>query len=76
MSMAMDLDHKSVIGERIAKLRSERGMSAYRLAKNLSITTSAVCCWEKGLNNPSVRNLLRISRLFGVPMSAICDEEK
>ena len=51
----------------INALMKEKGISAYRLAKDTGITPAAVSRWKYGAT-PSVENLTKISRYFNVPL--------
>lgn len=57
---------QQVLVERLHGLREERGLSKYRFAKMVGVSTAQVCWWESGRNNPSVFMLFRIAREFNV----------
>ena len=54
-------------GEKIFKLRKERGLSQEALAEQIGTTRQAVSKWETGTADPSTSNLLALAKLFGVP---------
>ncbi len=56
---------------RIAVLRTERGMSRQALAEALQVNYQTVGYLERGEYNPSLELAFRISELFGVPIEAI-----
>ena|SRR2546426_10265810 len=60
------------IGEKIRELRTTfrgKGISQDGLAKALGTTANTISRWETATYRPSVAELDRISRFFGVPMS-------
>jgi|AGTN01.3.fsa_nt_gi Predicted transcriptional regulators len=54
------------LGARIAKLRSERGMTQLQLAEKLSVSDKTVSKWEVGGGYPDITYIPLISDLFGV----------
>ena len=55
-----------MIGERIMQAREKNQLTQSALAKRLGLTRSAVNAWEMGLNVPSARYLVELSRLLKV----------
>ena len=55
-----------MIGEKIKNKRKELNFTQEYLAKELGISRQAVSKWEKGLSEPSMDNLVRLSEIFGV----------
>lgn len=58
-----------MIGEKIKEKRSELNMTQEYLANKLSISRQAISKWEKGLSEPSMDNLEKLSEIFGVDIS-------
>ena len=56
----------SAVGERIRKLREERGLSPEEFAKAVGLTTSRLEEIEEGRIEPCEATLVYISRIFGV----------
>lgn len=56
---------------RLAVLRTERGMSRLELAEALGVNYQTVGYLERGEYNPSLDLAFRISDLFGVPIEAV-----
>lgn len=55
------------LGERIQKFREEHlKVSKKELSQMLGVSQSAVNQWEKGVNLPSQKRLIQLSRVFGV----------
>ena len=59
------MNEKSV-GERIARLRSEKGMTQVELAEKLGVSDKAVSKWELGGCYPDVTMLPLLADTFGV----------
>jgi putative transcriptional regulator len=56
---------------RLAVLRTERGLSRQALAEALQVNYQTVGYLERGEYNPSLDLAFRISELFGVPVEAV-----
>ena len=54
------------IGQTIAKLRKERGMTQEQLARQLYVSRQAVSKWETGSAQPDLDNIRALSEFFGV----------
>jgi transcriptional regulator with XRE-family HTH domain len=61
------------VGRRIAELRRERGLTQERLAERLGIAANALQRIELGMQNLTVRSLVRLANGFGVPLAALCE---
>ena len=53
-------------GEKLYRLRKERGMSQEALAQELGVSRQAISRWELGEVAPDTGNVLAASRLRGV----------
>ena len=54
------------MGQRIAVLRRDSGLSQAELARQLKISPSAVGMYEQGRREPAGETLVAMARLFGV----------
>ena len=59
------------IYNRLAVLRTERGMSRLDLARTLGVNYQTVGYLERGDYSPSLELALRVSAVFGLPVEAI-----
>lgn len=59
------------VGERIAQLRRDQGVSQEELAAELFVTRQALSKWERGASAPSIDTLIEMSRRFSVPVEYI-----
>jgi transcriptional regulator with XRE-family HTH domain len=53
-------------GERISKLRLERGYSQPKLAEELNVSQSTVAMWESNKRSVNNQDLIKLSKLFNV----------
>ncbi|MCL5775047.1 MAG: UDP-N-acetylglucosamine 1-carboxyvinyltransferase [Patescibacteria group bacterium] len=65
--------HK-IIGQLIAKLREERGLTQAQFAKSLKTSQSAVARMEKGLQNLTTDMLEKISAILKKPLLALAGD--
>jgi transcriptional regulator with XRE-family HTH domain len=56
------------IGSRITEIRRLKGISQYKLAKNVMMEQSNLARIEKGLTNPTIKTLLKISDALEVQL--------
>lgn len=52
------------VGNRIAVLRGEKGISQSRLASIMGVSRQAVSKWEKDLSQPDTMNLIRLAEVL------------
>lgn len=67
---------KDKIGKRIAFFRKEKGITQKELADLLHISYQAVSKWESGKSIPTVEMLYEISKLLGVTVDALLNENE
>ena len=56
-------------GALIRRLRRELGLTQLQLAGRLGVSDKAVSKWERGLGNPEVSTLPRLSQVLGVDLA-------
>jgi transcriptional regulator with XRE-family HTH domain len=73
------MDLLDQIAARLRDLRlsynSGEGLSQESLAKHLKVASNTISRWETGTYRPSVVDLERISRFFGVPINSFFPSE-
>jgi transcriptional regulator with XRE-family HTH domain len=60
---------RAYVGKRIRELRNaygEKGLSQEALAAELKVATNTISRWETGVYEPTLNDLERLSRLFGI----------
>ena len=53
------------MGERIGRLRQEKGLTQVALAEKLGISSQAISKWERGQTFPDLSRLDELSELLG-----------
>lgn len=61
--------------EKLVMLRNEKDLSQLQLAETLHVSRQAVSRWEAGETIPSVDNLRYLSKLYGVALDYLLDDE-
>lgn len=64
------------VGERIAALRREKGLTQKELAERIYVTDKAVSKWERGLNFPELSTLAPLSSALGVTPAVLLGLEE
>lgn len=60
------MQNNSSLGETIARLRKQHGMTQEQLAAKLNITFQAVSKWENGISQPDITMLPALAKIFDV----------
>ena len=55
-----------LLGEKLKKLRKDRGLSQEQLADQLNVSRQAISKWELGESIPDTENLILLSKFYGV----------
>jgi len=63
------------LSEKLLALRKARTMSQEELAERLEVSRQAISRWEQGTAMPDAANLLQLSRLFGVSVDYLLNDE-
>lgn len=63
------------IGEKIKKIRTEKGMTQKEVAKKCNMADSAIRKYESGRQTPKIETLHRIAAALGVPWYKIAPDE-
>ena len=59
------------LGQRLARLRTEQGLSQETMAERLGVTRQSVSKWETDASIPELDKLVRYSELFGVTLDEL-----
>ena len=54
------------IGERIRGLRTEKGLSAKALGKEIGVSDASIIDWENNKHEIKVESLIRLARFFDI----------
>lgn len=66
---------KESLGQRLARLRKEKGLTQEEVGKHLNISAQAISKWENDLSAPDISLLNEISNLYGTTIDEICGKE-
>lgn len=70
------MEEKMKLGEKIVKLRKEKGLSQEALAEQIGTTRQAVSKWENDQGFPETEKLLQLSNVFEVSVDFLLKDEK
>lgn len=62
---------KEKMGDLIAALRKERGMTQKELAAHMNVTDKAVSKWERNLSCPDVNTIPRLAEVLGISVEEL-----
>lgn len=62
---------KQTMGEMIAALRRERGMTQRELAEQMNVTDKAVSKWERDLSCPDINSIPKLAQILGVSVEEL-----
>ncbi len=62
--------------EKLITLREEKGLTQEEAAERLEVSRQAVSRWELGTATPTIEKLKGLSKLYGVPLSTLLDDEE
>lgn len=63
--------NRSNLPEKLLFLRTKNKMTQKQLAKYLNVSDRAVSKWESGISNPSIGNLISLSKLFNTSIDSL-----
>lgn len=61
--------------QKFEKLVNARGITAYRVAKDLELTPTVFSDWKSGKSKPKVDKLKKIADYFGVSIEYFLEEQ-
>lgn len=64
------------LGERIKRLRQERGLSQAQLSKKLNVHQKQISGYERGIHAPSVDLLVKMATLFNVSLDYLAFDDR
>lgn len=62
-------------GEKLLVLRKSKGMSQEQLAAQITVSRQAISKWELGESLPDTDNVIQLSKLFGVSIDYLLNDE-
>ena len=62
----MEIAIEQIFAEKLQELRFDKNLSTVALGKELNVSNSTICRWEKGTMVPNIIHLYNVARFFGV----------
>ena len=63
-------------GNRLRKLRVEKGLTQKELGEVLGVTKSSICCYEKGTRTPTIETIIDMMALYNVTSDYLIGSDK
>ena len=67
---------KKTLGNMIAELRKQHGMTQLELAEKMGVTDKAVSKWERDLSCPDINSLPHLAEILGVSVEELMQSKK
>jgi transcriptional regulator with XRE-family HTH domain len=67
----MNDDYMRAVGERLCRLRTEKGWSQEIAAREVGVSVTTWRAWETGRREPYAQNWARLSEAFNVPVDRL-----
>ena len=64
------------IGETIASLRKQKGMTQNELAEKMNVTDKAVSKWERDLSCPDINTISKLAKILDVSVDELLQAKK
>lgn len=64
-----------MFGEKLQLLRKQNGVSQEKLSEQLNVSRQAISKWELGESLPDTENVVNLSKLFGVSIDYLLNDE-
>ena len=64
------------IGEKIASLRKEKGMTQSELAEKMNVTDKAVSKWERDLSCPDINTISKLADVLDISVEELLKAKK
>ncbi len=59
-----------------ARIRDQRGLTDYRVARDTGIATTTLSSWKQGKYTPKIDKLQKIAVYLDVPINALLQEQQ
>lgn len=65
----------NVFGNKVKRMREEKGMSTRMLAELIGISCGQISKYENGIHEPTLSVLNKYKTVFGVTLDYLCNDE-
>ena len=62
---------KETFGQRLSRIRKEKGFTQNEIADKVGVTSQAVSKWENDLASPDIDILLKLSEIFDISIDEL-----
>lgn len=59
-----------------ARLRDEKGVTDYEVAKQTGVATATLTSWKQGIYQPKIDKMMAIAKYFDVSLEELVKEEE
>lgn len=66
---------KETFGQRLSRIRKEKGFTQNEIADKVGVTSQAVSKWENDLASPDIDILLKLSEIFDISIDELLGKE-
>lgn len=70
----ISLHHYNMVGEKIRKIRTSKGITINEVARKSGLTASFISQFERGLTQASIASIQKIAQAIGINLSFLFDE--
>lgn len=64
-----------LFSEKLKQCRTENNLSQENVAEQLNVTRQAVSKWERGINEPDIETIIRLSDMYKVTIDQLLRED-
>lgn len=64
----------AILYKKYEELLKKNKVTTYQVCKKENISRAVISAWKAGRTNPSINNLMKIARYFGVSITYFIDE--
>ena len=64
-----------MLGDKLKLLRKKANLSQEELADQLGVTRQSISLWENNQSSPSIESIIAISRIFGISIDELVDNQ-
>ncbi len=68
--------NKETFGQRITRLRKEKGLTQNDIAERVNVTSQAVSKWENDQATPDIDILVKLSEIYDISLDELLGKEK
>lgn len=71
-----EISLQKIIPEKLKECRQLAGLSLRKVAEQLGLSPAMICLWEKGDNEPSYMQLIKLCQIYKIEITDLTQMEK